>query len=137
MCFNRYIYCFILSSIIRPFLKTKTKHILNHIRHSGFTRRLIGLLLAFLILVPTILLILRPKEVAAVWFDDNYTYRQKFTFTHNADITSPRFPDHVRDRNASACRFCQRPSRTRGARGGLLSILALAGRLYVTFCLLA
>lgn len=31
----------------------------------------------------------QPK-VEAAWYDDNYAYRQKITFTHNADITSDR-----------------------------------------------
>ncbi len=55
-----------------------------------FLRRLLLSLLAFLILAPLILLILRPSSASAAWFDDNYAYRQKFSFTHNADILSQR-----------------------------------------------
>src|SRR6266436_2084834 len=73
-----------------PTLKTKPKQLLKRITHSPFSRRLIVAMLAFLILVPTFLLVFRPSPAAAVWFDDNYAYRQKFTFTHNADISSER-----------------------------------------------
>lgn len=37
-----------------------------------------------------VLLALKPKGTLAVWFDDSYTYRQLFSFTHNANISSPR-----------------------------------------------
>src|SRR3990172_10686658 len=30
------------------------------------------------------------KPAEAAWFDDSYNYRQYFSFTHNADITSER-----------------------------------------------
>src|SRR5213596_832910 len=73
-----------------PALKTKPKQLLKRITHSPFSRRLIAAMLAFLIFVPTFLLVFRPSPAAAVWFDDNYAYRQKFTFTHNADISSER-----------------------------------------------
>jgi concanavalin A-like lectin/glucanase superfamily protein len=42
--------------------------------------------MAFLILVPSVLIFFRPTKAHADWFDDNYAYRQKFSFTHNADI---------------------------------------------------
>jgi hypothetical protein len=73
-----------------PALKTKPKQLLKRITHTPFARRAITAMLAFLILVPTTLLVFRPPQASAVWFDDNYGYRQKFTFTHNADITSER-----------------------------------------------
>jgi hypothetical protein len=73
-----------------PALKTKSNQLLKRLFRSGFSRRLIVLLLAFLLLVPTILLVFRPPQASAVWFDDNYGYRQKFSFTHNADISSDR-----------------------------------------------
>jgi hypothetical protein len=56
----------------------------------GFPRRLIACLLAFLILVPTLFLLFHPKEIKAAWFDQSYGYRQKISFTHNADISSER-----------------------------------------------
>jgi len=71
-------------------LNTKPKQCLKRLFRSRFSRRLSACLLAFLILVPTILFLLRPPKASALWFDDNYAYRQKFTFTHNADITSPQ-----------------------------------------------
>jgi hypothetical protein len=57
---------------------------------TAFIRRFITVMLAFLLLGPTILLIFRPKDVSAAWYDDNYAHRQKFTFTHNADLTTPQ-----------------------------------------------
>jgi hypothetical protein len=71
-------------------LKTKPKQLLKRITHSRFARRLIIATLALLILVPTILLVFRTPKAAALWFDDNYGYRQKFSFTHNADLTTPQ-----------------------------------------------
>ncbi len=62
-----------------PALKTKPKQLLKRLFRSGFTRRLIGCLLAFLILIPTLLLIFRPHQASAVWYDDNYAYRQKIS----------------------------------------------------------
>jgi hypothetical protein len=73
-----------------PALKSNIKQLVKGITNSPFARRLIATILTFLILIPTILLILRPPKVAAVWFDDNYAIRQKFSFTHNTDITSER-----------------------------------------------
>jgi hypothetical protein len=49
--------------------------------------RSIVVFLASLILIPTLLLILRPGTADA-WFDDSYAYRQKITFTHNANLTN-------------------------------------------------
>ena len=46
-------------------------------------------LTAFLLLVAIFLRLTGPS-VQAAWFDDSYGYRVKFTFTHNADITSER-----------------------------------------------
>lgn len=36
------------------------------------------------------LLAIKPHEASAAWFNDSYAYRQKITFTHNADIASER-----------------------------------------------
>lgn len=48
-------------------------------------------LIILLLAMPLIYLSLRsPTSTEAVWFDDNYAYRQIITFTHNADITSDR-----------------------------------------------
>ncbi len=41
-------------------------------------------------LIPTIYLSFRARIAAAAWYDDGYAFRKKFTFTHNADITSDR-----------------------------------------------
>ncbi len=63
---------------------------ISRLSRSRFARRLIPTMLAFLILTPLLLIIFRPQTTSAAWFDDNYAYRQKFSFTHNADITTPR-----------------------------------------------
>jgi hypothetical protein len=59
------------------------------LQNSPFLRRFLAVLLAFLILTSSALLFLRPPQSQA-WYDDSYAYRQQFTFTHNADITSER-----------------------------------------------
>lgn len=56
----------------------------------GISRRLLALLLALLVLVPGIFIFLRPQKASADWFDDSYAYRQQFSFTHNADISTER-----------------------------------------------
>ncbi len=70
------------------------KHIVMKIKNffpkKTLYRRSLAVLLAFLILVPAILIIFRPSQVAAGWFDASYGYRQKISFTHNASITSDR-----------------------------------------------
>jgi len=55
-------------------------------------RRVLALGLALLIfLIPLTYLTLRtPEETEAAWFDDSYGYRQPFSFTHNADISTER-----------------------------------------------
>lgn len=53
-------------------------------------RRALAILLAFIILIPSVFVIFRPHQASAAWFDDNYAYRQIITFTHNANITSYR-----------------------------------------------
>lgn len=54
-------------------------------------KRLTALAVVLVILIPLVLRgLLLTKESAAAWFDDNYAYRQRFSFTHNAAIIEPR-----------------------------------------------
>ncbi len=39
-------------------------------------------------LLPAILLIIRPSPTEAAWWDDSYAYRQQIIFTHNAALTN-------------------------------------------------
>lgn len=53
-------------------------------------RRAIVLLITLSLILPIFLFTLRPQTSDAAWYDDGFAYRQKFTYTHNANITSNR-----------------------------------------------
>ena len=70
---------------------------IRHIQHTIYNilRKLrlrtwiaLGLILVLLPLV--ILTLYRPSSTQAEWFDEAYAYRQKFSFTHDADISDKR-----------------------------------------------
>jgi hypothetical protein len=69
------------------------KRLLNHYSRRPKKNRLflIGASIILLIaLIPTVYLSFKARKADAVWYNDNYAFRKKFTFTHNADITSDR-----------------------------------------------
>ncbi len=69
------------------------KKLLNHYSRRPKKNRLflIGASIILIVaLIPTIYLSFKARSASAVWYDDGYAYRKKFTFTHNADITSDR-----------------------------------------------
>ncbi len=51
-------------------------------------KRALAVFLAFLVLVSSFFVFFRPRQASADWFDDSYAYRQQFSFTHNADIST-------------------------------------------------
>lgn len=55
-------------------------------------RKFIGIFLNSLILIGVIFAIYTyiSKPIDAAWIDESWSYRQKFTFTHNADISAER-----------------------------------------------
>ncbi len=68
------------------FKQKKTTHKISIYKKFGIT------MLTIMVLVGAVGLFIKlsVKKVEAAWFDDTYSYRVKYTFIHNADITSER-----------------------------------------------
>ena len=59
-----------------------------HIRMKG--RKISTTITALVLLLVTVLRLLPAKPASAAWFNDEYSYRQTISFTHDTDITSDR-----------------------------------------------
>jgi len=51
---------------------------------------MLTILSVLLVLTSVRFVFFSPREAEAAWFDDDYAYRQPFSFTHNADISTER-----------------------------------------------
>ena len=64
----------------------KIKNLLKRLR----LRTLISLAIIVILLPIVIFMLYNPRVGEASWYNDSFAYRQRFSFTHNADITSDR-----------------------------------------------
>jgi hypothetical protein len=72
-----------------PVRKLKT----DHLSRSPFARRLVGALIAFLILVPLLLILFRPGTTEAAWYSDTWRFRKLITIDHfKVPSTQTNFP---------------------------------------------
>jgi len=67
----------------------RKKQLLGKVIRNVRVRTWISLGLIIILLPIIAFVLLSPKDTAA-WFNDHYSYRQKFQFTHNATISDPR-----------------------------------------------
>lgn len=67
-----------------------TKYLIRNTMRKLRLRTLIALGLITVLFPIVVFSLYKPNTPQAAWFSESYAFRQKFSFTHNASITSPR-----------------------------------------------